>query len=124
MIKITIPGKLPGLNEIIAESKRGRGKWQPYNEMKRLHTEEIAWIVKSKVKKEFEQINISINWICKNRMKDKDNIMAGTKFILDGLVEGGAIANDGWKQIGDITHKFDVDTDNPRIEITIQEVGR
>lgn len=121
-MKIIIPGELPDLNTIIAESKKGRGKYQPYNDIKRQHTSMIALIARSKIKKKLNKIDIEINWICKNKRKDKDNIIAGTKFILDGLVEAGVIENDGWKQIGDISHKFDVDKDNPRIEVIIKEV--
>lgn len=121
-MKIVIPGELPTLNEIIAESKKGRGKYQPYNDMKRLYTESIAWITKSKIKKEFRKIDLEIIWVCKDKRKDKDNIIAGTKFILDGLVEAGAIKNDGWKQIGDILHKFKVDKHGPRIEVVIKEI--
>lgn len=120
--KIVIPGELPDLNTIIAESKRGRGKWQPYNEMKQEYTNIVAWIAKSEIKKQLKKIDLTITWICKNRRKDKDNIMAGTKFILDGLVAAGAIENDGWKQIGDIYHKFKVDKHNPRVEVEIREV--
>ena len=120
--KIVIPGELPDLNTIIAESKRGRGKWQPYNEMKQEYTNIVAWIAKSEIKKKLKKIDIEITWICKNRRKDKDNIMAGTKFILDGLVAAGSIENDGWKQIGDINHKFKVDKHNPRVEVEIREV--
>lgn len=119
---VVIPGELPDLNTIIKESKRGRGNWQPYNDIKQEHTERIAWIAKSKIKKRLKKIDLEIKWICKDRRKDKDNIMAGTKFILDGLVVAGIIENDGWKQIGDISHKFEVDKDNPRIEVTIKEV--
>lgn len=121
--KIVIPGELPDLNTIIAESKRGRGKWQPYNEMKQEYTNIVAWIAKSEIKKQLKKIDLDITWICKNRRKDKDNIMAGTKFILDGLVAAGVIENDGWKQIGDISHKFKVDKHNPRIEVEIREVS-
>lgn len=121
MIKIVIPGELPDLNTIITESKKGRGKWQPYNDIKRENTEKIAWIAKSKIKKKYEKIDLEITWVCKNRRKDKDNIMAGTKFILDGLVESGAIENDGWKQIGDIQHRYKVDKLNPRVEVIIRE---
>ncbi len=121
-MKIIIPGELPDLNTIIEESKRGRGKWQPYNEIKQANTNKVAWIAKSKIKKKLEKINLEITWICKNKRKDKDNIMAGTKFILDGLVVAGIIENDGWKQIGDISHKFKVDKDNPRVEVEITEV--
>lgn len=121
--KIVIPGELPDLNTIIAESKRGRGKWQPYNEMKQEYTNIVAWIAKSGIKKQLEKIDLEITWICKNRRKDKDNISGGgTKFILDGLVAAGVIENDGWKQIGDIYHKFKVDKHNPRVEVEIREV--
>lgn len=121
--KIVIPGELPDLNTIIAESKKGRGKWQPYNEIKQEHTNIVAWIAKSEIKKQLKKIDLTITWICKNRRKDKDNIMAGTKFILDGLVAAGVIENDGWKQIGDISHKFKVDKHNPRVEVEIREVS-
>ena len=121
--KIVIPGELPDTNTIITESKKGRGKWQPYNEIKQTNTNKVAWIAKSKIKKKLNKINLEITWICKNKRKDKDNIMAGTKFILDGLVAAGVIKNDGWKEIGDISHKFKVDKDNPRVEVKIKEVS-
>lgn len=122
--KIVIPGELPDLNTIIAESKRGRGKWQPYNEIKQEHTNIVAWIAKSEIKKQLKKIDLTITWICKNRRKDKDNISGGgIKFILDGLVAAGVIENDGWKQIGDISHKFKVDKHNPRVEVEIREVS-
>lgn len=121
-MRIIIPGELPDLNTIIAVSKKGRGKYQPYNEIKREYTTMISWIAKSKIKKKLSKIDLEINWICKDKRKDKDNIQAGTKFILDGLVVAGIIENDGWKQIGDITHKFKVDKHNPRVEVIIKEV--
>lgn len=121
-MKIVIPGELPDLNTIIAESKKGRKGYQPYAIMKKEYTQTVAWIAKAKIKRQLEKIDLEINWFCKNKRKDKDNIMAGTKFILDGLVEAGIIENDGWKQIGDISHKFKVDKQKPRIEVIIKEV--
>lgn len=120
--KIVIPGELPDLNTIIDESKKGRGKWQPYNEMKQEYTNIVAWIAKSEIKKQLKKIDLEITWICKNRRKDKDNISGGIKFILDGLVAAGVIENDGWGQVGDIYHKFKVDKHNPRVEVEIREV--
>ena len=55
-IEMTIPGELPDLNTIIAESKKGNRNWQPYNHMKKEHTEKIAWIAKSKRVK-FEKVD-------------------------------------------------------------------
>src|SRR5699024_6534688 len=80
--KIIIPGELPGMNEIIKASK---SHYHAYNNMKRKHTEHIAWLAKAEGK-QYKKIDLEIIWICKNRRKDKDNIIAGTKFILDGLV--------------------------------------
>ena len=55
-------------------------------------------------------------------MTDKDNIAGGIKFLLDGLQEAQVIKNDGWKEIGNIFHFFEVDKDNPRIELFLTEV--
>lgn len=122
-VKFTIPGELPDLNTIIAESKRGNRGWQPYNKIKKEYTEAVAWIAKAKRVK-FKKIDLDINWVCKNRMKDPDNISGGgAKFVLDGLVDAGVIDNDGWKQVGSIRHSFDVDKHNPRVEVTIKEAG-
>lgn len=121
-MKLIIPGELPGLNEIIAESKKGRGRWQPYNDMKQEHTEKVAWIARSKIKRELGKVDLNIIWHCENRRRDKDNIMAGTKFILDGLVMAGTIKNDGWRHVGNISHGFVVDKSNPRVEVLLTEI--
>ena len=105
------------MNQIIKVSKIHYGA---YAKMKRDNTKMVKWAAKGLPK--LERIDLNIKWICRNKRKDKDNIAAGTKFILDGLVEAGVINNDGWKEIGNITHSFAVDKDNPRVEVRIEEV--
>jgi hypothetical protein len=118
----TIQGELPDLTTIIKESKRGRGNWQPYNDLKHEYT--IRVMAACRGIKPFAKVDVEILWICKNKRKDKDNIMAGTKFVLDGLVVEGIIDNDGWKDIGHITHGFIVDKENPRVIVELTEVGK
>lgn len=67
--------------------------------------------------------NWTFTWYRKDRRNDPDNIQVGTKYILDSFVKNGIIENDGWKQINSITHKFEVDKDNPRVEIEIKNAG-
>jgi Holliday junction resolvase RusA-like endonuclease len=118
---IVIPGELPDLNQIIAESKN---HWGSYSSLKKANTQLVAFCIKQATKRKYKKIDLDITWYCKNRRKDKDNIMAGTKFILDGLVQAGTIKNDGWANVGDIRHKFDVDKQAPRVEVKITEVAR
>ncbi|MFL8888663.1 RusA family crossover junction endodeoxyribonuclease [Helcococcus kunzii] len=87
--------------------------------IKKRETNKVAWSCKAcKVKKLEGLYDYEFTWYCLNRRKDKDNIMFAQKFIFDGLQEAGIIENDGWNQIGDIRHKFVVDKNNPRIEVT------
>lgn len=117
MIKITIPGEMPGMNEIIAAAKSHYGQ---YSKMKKANMELVTWVKKVPKK---ERVFLDITWYCKNKRRDPDNIAGGgVKFIWDGLVEAGVIENDGWKQNGGWSNKFEVDKDNPRIEVTIKEV--
>lgn len=115
-----VPGELPDLNQIIEASKQ---HWGQYSKMKKDETNYVAWIASASIKRHYKKADIEITWCCKNRRKDKDNIMAGTKFILDGLVQAGVIKNDGWANVGDIRHKFRVDKQDPRIEVKITEVA-
>lgn len=117
--KLIITGELPGLNEIIALSKK---HWASYANEKRDLTQDIALLAKSQIKKKYTKIDLSFTWYCKNKRRDKDNIIAGQKFIIDALVEAGVIENDGWEQIGNISHSFEVNKENPRVEVIIEEV--
>lgn len=120
-MKFEILGKLPGLNEIIQEAKKGKGKYQPYAEMKRQYTDEITWLAKKLPS--YGRVDIEITWHEPNIKRDPDNIMVGQKFILDALVHAGTIQNDNQKYINSITHRFDVDRENPRIEVELKEVA-
>jgi len=118
--KLVIEGELPGLNEIIEYSKE---HWAKYAGEKHFRTQEIAYLAKNQIKGKYKKVDLAFTWFCKNKKRDKDNIIAGQKFVLDGLVAAGVIENDGWKQIGNILHYFEVDKKNPRVEIIIEEVG-
>ena len=109
-MKFDIPGRLPGTNEIIDAAKQGRGKYQPYNDMKEEYTTMIARLANKLPK--YNRAGITIIWYEPNRKRDIDNIAGGVKFILDGLVMAGTIKNDSQRYINSITHKFELDRKN------------
>ena len=117
---IEIPGRLPSLNDIIAAAKKGKGKYQPYAIMKERYTSEIGWLAKKLPA--YERVDITITWHEPNRRRDPDNVVGGTKFIMDGLVAGGAIKDDSQRYVNSISHQFEVDREKPRVEIEVQEV--
>lgn len=116
-IGFTIMGSLPTMNEIIAASKKHH---MQYANMKKDFTTLVMIHVKELPK--VNKANFEITWYCQDKRKNKDNIMAGQKFIFDGLVKAGVITNDGWQQIGDVSHKFEVDKSKPRIEVIIKVI--
>lgn len=116
-IKFVIFGELPDMNQIIKASKSHH---MAYSTMKKNNTELVAWSAAKLPQIEFA--DIEVHWYCKNKRKDKDNIRAGLKFILDGLVQANVLKNDGWKQVGNISDEFYVDKNNPRIEVFLHEL--
>ena len=113
-MKFEIPGRLPGLNEIVAAAKSHFGA---YAKMKERYTNEIAWL--SKKLPSCEKIALEITWYEPDHRRDPDNIMVGQKFILDALVHAGVIPNDSQKYIAGIIHRFRVDKHNPRVVVEI-----
>ena len=63
---------------------------------------------------------LHFRWIEPNRNRDLDNICFAKKFILDALVRNKVIETDGWKGVWGFTDEFDVDADDPRIEVVIE----
>ena len=117
VVEFTIPGTLATMNEIVAASKKHP---MVYANMKKdftalvmIHARNLPKISKS---------DFDITWYCKDKRKDKDNIIAGTKFLLDGLTKAGIMDNDGWSEVGNIMHRFEVDKAKPRIEVKIYEL--
>ena len=62
-------------------------------------------------------------WYRKNKRSDPDNICFAKKFLLDSMQEVGIISNDGWKNVAGFVDSFEVDKDNPRVEIAVRPVG-
>jgi Holliday junction resolvase RusA-like endonuclease len=118
-MKFDIPGRFPGMNEIITAAKMGRGKYQPYAKMKEEYTNMVAWLAKKLPR--YKKVDISIVWYEPNARRDLDNIMSGQKFIMDGLVKAGAIPDDSQKYVKSVTHKFGIDRVNPRIEVELRK---
>ena len=119
-MKLIIPGRLPGLNDMTDAARRNRYESA---KMKKKYTELVAWCAKAAKLPRMEKIDLAITWYEPNKRRDKDNIMAGgLKMILDGLVVACVIKNDGWSEIGSINNHFAVDKHKPRVEVELIEV--
>lgn len=116
---LTIPGELPSMNVVIDANRAHR---QAGATVKKQATEIVYWYAHEQLKPMDEPVDVVITWYCKDKRQDKDNISSAIKFILDGVVDAGKLQGDGWKHIGDISHKFKVDKENPRIEVIFEEV--
>ena len=113
----TIAGRLLGLNEMTHKNRFTYGK------QKKAETQRCAWSTLGKVQKITKPITLEIWWYEANEKRDVDNVAAGVKFILDGLVASGKLENDNRKWVRDITHHFPIDKKNPRVEVVITECG-
>lgn len=116
-----IKGELIDLNNY---TKANRKNKYYANKIKQDTEDYIIWHIKEQLKdlKITKQVEINYNWICKDKKKDKDNISFSKKFIQDAMVKSGLLKNDGWNDIAGFSDKFEIDKENPRIEIELVEV--
>lgn len=119
---ITIPGRLPGLNDMIRQAKQGRRNYQPYALQKAIHTDTVACLCKAAHIPRLERVAVRAYWMEPNRKRDPDNVTAAIKYILDGMVKANVIPDDNQRHVDTIFHKVDVDKHNPRIVVEIEEV--
>jgi len=115
----TIPGKLPGLNEII---KASRTHYVVANSQKKKYQKIISnSILLSQIKPFTEPVVLAFKWVEPDNRRDRGNIRAGEKFISDALVLMGILPNDTAKWVKGFADYFpDPDKKNPHIEVTVE----
>lgn len=120
MLRIVIPGTFPSLNEYIAANKVRRGSWCKGNSMKQSDQKRIMYRL-PKLRIEHPVI-LHYFFYCRNRRMDIDNICGYFhKVFQDALVAGGIIPDDGWRYVRGMTDSFEIDSNNPRVEIVIEK---
>lgn len=108
----------PTLNEMI---RTARGGWQASAKEKREWTELIASYFKGAY--EFKgKIWLEYVWRVKNLARDNNNIAAATKYIDDGLVEAGVIADDSLKYIQSPVCHWYVQSNEDMVTVRIANV--
>lgn len=127
--KFVFYGSMPNLNDYLQGERipiRKNGKFTTKgNVMKQENQRKIIKILRRDLLGIHIQnpITIEYKFFEINRKRDLDNISSfAHKVIQDALVKAGTIENDGWKHIKGFSDDFYVDSENPRIEITLKEV--
>lgn len=120
--KLIIPGSLNNLNDYINSERTNRHKGA---KMKRDNENIVSFAIKQclwgvRIEK---PVFMEFIWYEKNRRRDLDNISSfGRKVIQDALVYCGVLKDDGWKYVVGFSDRFEVDKENPRIEVKIKEL--
>jgi len=117
-MKFVIPGELADLNTYINAERSNRYAGA---EIKRQMTNYITMLAKRLKTKISAPVRIHFKWYTKNLRVDPDNTAFAKKFILDGIVKAGILKNDSRRYIKGFTDEFDVDPEEPRVEVEIVE---
>lgn len=121
--KFTIPGRLNGLNEYTSANRTN-----PYmgGKMKKDNENAVIWEIRQQLKGVHinKPVILKYDFYEPNKRRDLDNISSfAMKVIQDSLVKTNVLKDDGWDEILGFTTQFYLDKKNPRIEVTIVEVG-
>ena len=118
--KLIIYGRLCSLNEYIKAERKNRYKGAKIKrDNERIITESIKQQLHG-IRIE-NPVHVKYLWVVPDKRTDRDNIVFARKFIQDALVSTGVLKDDGWKYVVGFSDRFDVDKNNPRIEVKIIE---
>lgn len=115
-----VPGKLPGLNELIAAAKGAGGKGYAYAKLKAKWTNDIALHIRSQRVRPIEgRAYLRFIWREANQKRDPDNVAAGgRKLILDALVVAKVLKDDAWQFVAGWNDAWCVDA-TPGVEVAL-----
>lgn len=114
--KITIVGKIPSLNEYIEACRRNAHCGA------RLKYKIEAGIIPQlcKLKKIENPVHITFIWHEIDKRRDKDNVSAGKKFILDAMQKSGKLINDNNNYITGFTDLFEYGAKENAVTLIIE----
>lgn len=128
--KLIIDGTLPNLNDYLKAERQTFRKGGNFttkgNELKQNTQDLIIWRIRQQLRGLHinNPVLLKYDFFEPNKKRDLDNISAfAHKVVQDSLVLAGVLHNDGWKEITGFIDQFYLDKENPRIEVTIVEVG-
>lgn len=123
-MKITIPKELMDLNRFINSQRVNRyAGAKAKKEQTNLCRIYVKRAMAKGLKVDDYPLLLKFTWYMKDRRRDPDNVAFSKKFILDSMVTAGLLENDGQRQIYGFEDRFQVDKDNPRVEIEIEIIG-
>ena len=114
-----IPGAVWAMNEMIGAAKGARGTGRIYAAEKKRLTNLVALLARAARLKPQKRVHVKFEFVERARNRDPDNLRAASKWILDGLVAGGVLDDDGWEQIAGFSDSWRVDKTNPGVFVTI-----
>lgn len=120
---LTILGRLEGLNNYTAANRTHPIQG---SKMKREAEDIVIWHIRQQLRNLHidNMVILKYDFFEPNKKRDLDNISSfAHKVIQDSLVKTGVLKNDGWKGVCGFVDQFYCDPLNPRIEVTIKEVG-
>lgn len=99
---VTIKGKLPSLNDYIGECRKN-----PHAGAKlKKDTETLIMLQLCRMKRITSPVIVHFEWHEKNARRDKDNVAAAKKFILDAMQKAGKLENDNNRFIAGFSDSF------------------
>lgn len=133
-ISILYPFPFPGMNEVISMAKvpmrgrKGGRKQNFYSVTKANLTHSCCQIALAHFRENALaypiKVSVKLHFLWKiTSNRDPDNVTAGEKFIIDGLVWAKILENDGAKQIKGIYHDFRI-VPRPQQDVTLSIILR
>lgn len=122
-MKLTIPGRLPGLNEAFGAARTNR---HVEANTRRSFENLIIMCAKRDLRKWHPSgaVILHYRFYEPNKRRDKDNVAGyAMKLIQDSLVKAGYLRGDGWQYIENFDFAWAVDKARPRVEVELEEIN-
>jgi len=95
-----LPGRFPGLNDLLGAKSSQKGNWNAYADLKRRHYGQIKLLCQAKRVEPVGPGYFTFLFIESDRRRDPDNIAAGgIKLIFDSLVGADVMKGDSWAHV-------------------------